>query len=90
LYLPLGDEPEENYMDYPVRVLMRRVEACDEFPLEALAAVAELRVYLEQIEDRAVESARFRGATWQDIADALGVSRQGLYQRHQNARKARA
>ena len=56
------------------------------FPLAALEAVACIRRYLDEVERRAVETARARGATWEDIAEALGVSRQAVYQRFRHRR----
>jgi hypothetical protein len=66
------------------RTLLRRLENYPNFPLNALETVVELRACLDQIERRAVESARERGATWEDIAEAIGVSRQAIYQKYRN------
>jgi predicted DNA-binding protein (UPF0251 family) len=68
------------------RSTLRRVESYQEIPIAALESVAELRAYLQDVEDRAVKLARARGATWEDVAQALGVSRQTIHQRH-NKRK---
>jgi CRP-like cAMP-binding protein len=69
------------------RALLRRLESYPNFPLNALETVVELRTCLDQIERRAVESARERGATWEDIATAVGVSRQAIYQKYRNHRE---
>jgi hypothetical protein len=51
-------------------------------PAVGLAAVASLRVLLESLEQLQVQNARERGWSWQQIADALGVSRQAVHQKH--------
>lgn len=50
-------------------------------PLGALRAMTELRKMLGDWEVAAIVSARAKGATWRDIADALGITRQALQQR---------
>ena len=50
-------------------------------PMGALHALAELKAGLRELEAGAIEAARTRGATWVDIARALGISRQALHQR---------
>jgi hypothetical protein len=69
------------------RALIRRLESYGTFPLEALETVVQLRRALDTIETRAVEIARERGATWDDIAEAAGVTRQAMYQKHRNGRR---
>lgn len=51
-------------------------------PDTGLRAVASLRVLLESLERLQVESARADGWSWQQIADALGVSRQAVHKKH--------
>jgi len=51
-------------------------------PAVGLAAVASLRALLESLEQLQVENARERGWSWQQIADALGVSRQAVHKKH--------
>jgi hypothetical protein len=68
------------------RTLLRRLENYPDFPLNALVTVVELRACLDEIERRAIGAARERGATWEDIADAIGVSRQAIYQKYRNHR----
>ena len=70
------------------RALIRRLESHDTFPLEALETVVALRRALDKIESRAVDIAREHGATWDDIAEAAGVTRQAMYQRHKNGKRA--
>lgn len=51
-------------------------------PEVGLRAVAALRRLLEQLEAIQVENARSEGWSWQEIADALGVSRQAVHKKH--------
>lgn len=70
------------------RALLRRAESHETFPLEALESVVQLRRALDEIEARAIEVARERGATWDDIAEAAGVTRQAIYQKfHRNGHR---
>jgi predicted DNA binding protein len=73
------------------RSVTRKLEHHREFPLSALEAVTEARRRLDEIECDAIESARERGATLEDIAEALGVSRQAVHYKLQNieARRTR-
>lgn len=67
------------------RQLLRKTDNVDEFPIEALQAVAQIRVALNEIEREAIARARSKGATWETIAEALGVTRQAVYQRSHRA-----
>ncbi|MWV58054.1 hypothetical protein [Rathayibacter sp. VKM Ac-2754] len=51
-------------------------------PKAGLRAVSSLRVLADTMELRQVEAALRAGMTWQDIADALGVSRQAAHKKH--------
>lgn len=51
-------------------------------PEVGLAAVASLRALLESLESLQVVNARQQGWSWQDIAEALGVSRQAVHKKH--------
>ena len=64
------------------RALLRRAESWETFPLAALSAQCELQHSVAELERRAVMKARELGASWTDIADALGVSRQAVQQRY--------
>ena len=57
-------------------------EISDADPATGLRAVATLRALLEAIERLQVERARGLGWSWQEIADALGVSKQAVHQKH--------
>jgi hypothetical protein len=58
-------------------------------PAVGLAAVASLRALLESLEQLQVENARERGWSWQQIAGALGVSRQAVHKKHGGRRLLR-
>lgn len=51
-------------------------------PIEALNAIAELRTELDRVESVTVRSARNRGASWQLIALALGVTKQAVHKKY--------
>lgn len=51
-------------------------------PLRALAAVAALRRLADQLEHQQVEQALRDGHTWQQVADALGVTRQAVHKKY--------
>lgn len=51
-------------------------------PAVGLRAVSALRRLLEQLEALQVASARAAGWSWQDIASALGVTKQAAHQKH--------
>jgi DNA-directed RNA polymerase specialized sigma24 family protein len=56
-------------------------------PAVGLAAVAALRELLESLEALQVENARERGWSWQQIAGALGVSKQAVHKKHGSGRR---
>ena len=56
-------------------------------PRVGLAAVASLRQLLESLEALQVDNARAHEWTWQEIADALGVSKQAVHQKHGGRRR---
>lgn len=47
-----------------------------------LRAVRALRRLLETLEVLQIDNARKQGWSWQDIAEALGVSKQAVHQKH--------
>ena len=51
-------------------------------PIEALNAIAELHKELDRVEAVTVRNARNRGASWQLIALALGVSKQAVHKKY--------
>ncbi len=55
-------------------------------PVVGLRAVAALRRLLESLEALQVENARDHAWSWQDIAAALGVSKQAVHKKHAQRR----
>ncbi|WP_239111834.1 helix-turn-helix domain-containing protein [Phycicoccus sonneratiae] len=51
-------------------------------PRVGLRAVAALGRLLEQLETLQVRNARARGWSWQEIAEALGVTKQTVHRKH--------
>ncbi len=51
-------------------------------PAEGLAAVVGLRVLVNALEEAHVARARELGWSWQDIAAALGVTRQTVHKKY--------
>jgi hypothetical protein len=54
----------------------------DREPAQGLQAVVALRRLADRLEGTYVDSARDAGWTWQEIGDALGVSRQAVHKKH--------
>jgi DNA invertase Pin-like site-specific DNA recombinase len=65
------------------------VQAGDEDPLRALAAVAELQREVSRTEAIVVRRARNGGASWEQIARVLGVSRQAVHKKYGGTRFSR-
>jgi DNA-directed RNA polymerase specialized sigma24 family protein len=64
-------------------------QAEDEDPLRALAAVAQLHREVDRAEAIVVRRARVGGATWEQIARVLGVSRQAVHKKYGGTRFSR-
>jgi hypothetical protein len=65
------------------RSLLRRAEKT-ELSLGSLEAIVELRKTLDRLEHAAILSAREKGATVEDIAEALDLTPQAIYHRLRN------
>jgi DNA-directed RNA polymerase specialized sigma24 family protein len=50
-------------------------------PAEQLRAIRDIRVHLDNLEAEAVRDLRLDGASWQDIAEILRVTRSAAWQR---------
>ena len=61
----------------------------DEDPLRALAAVAQLQREVSRTEAVVVRRARNGGASWEQIARVLGVSRQAVHKKYGGTRFGR-
>jgi len=68
------------------RSAQRTGGATDDDPREGLHAVAALRRLVEQLERAHVARARSTGWSWQEIAMALGVTKQAVHRKHRHAR----
>jgi hypothetical protein len=60
------------------RDLVRKLENVEAFPLIALQALRELRADLDGVEAEAILRARGLGASLEDIAEAMEITRQGV------------
>jgi DNA-binding NarL/FixJ family response regulator len=58
-------------------------------PDVGLRAIRSLRDLADRLETLQVRNARARGWSWQQIADALGVSRQAVHKKHAVSRRDR-
>jgi hypothetical protein len=61
-------------------------------PLEVLDAASQFQRYFDVVQGAAVRAARGAGSTWDEIGQALGVSRQAAWERfatseHEQLRK---
>src|SRR4028118_1676615 len=54
-----------------------------------LRAIRALRDLADRLEALQVRNARARGWSWQQIADALGVTRQAVHKKHATSRRDR-
>lgn len=55
-------------------------------PAVGLRAVASLRLLVEELQELQVDNAREQGWSWQQIAAALGVSKQAVHKRYAGRR----
>ncbi|MFW6186990.1 MAG: helix-turn-helix domain-containing protein [Actinomycetota bacterium] len=53
-----------------------------EDPADGLRAVLALRRLAERVEAQQVVQARLQGWSWQQVGDALGVTRQSVHTKH--------
>ena len=67
--------------------LVRRAENT-ELSLVSLEAIIEIRRRLDALEAEAIRSAREKGATVDDIAEAMGLTPQAIYHRLRNGGQA--
>lgn len=58
-------------------------------PQVGLRAVRALRTLLEKLEAIQVTNARNQDWSWREIAEALGVSKQAVHQKHAGGRRLR-
>ena len=67
-----------------IRAAGRRVADADE---HELAQLVDLRDHLEQSIKFAIQGQRSSGRSWSHVGQALGLSRQGAFQRYGNSEK---
>lgn len=60
----------------------QRTALATDDPAEGLDAVKALRKLADALEELHVANARRAGWTWQQIGDALGVTRQAVHKKH--------
>ncbi len=58
--------------------------AAADHPGDGLRAIAALRRLLDRLELLHVQQAREQGWSWQEIAAALGVTKQTVHRKHKN------
>jgi hypothetical protein len=58
------------------------VAAAAENPAEGLRAVRSLRALADRLEELHVERARRLGWSWQQLAEALGVTKQAVHKKY--------
>jgi DNA-binding CsgD family transcriptional regulator len=68
--------------------LIRKIES-EDLPVQALQAIQQLRAYLDDREATNLLKARELGASSTDIAEALGITRQGVYNKLRSLEPAR-
>lgn len=62
--------------------LLHMAQAEGAEPAQGLQAVVVLRRIADRLEEAHVGAARAQGWTWQQIGDALGVSRQAVHKKY--------
>jgi hypothetical protein len=67
-------------LDHPATLATRAIGAAD--PRERLRAISALRSELDDLESQAVRGAIKGGASWSQVAEALGVSKQSAHRRY--------
>ena len=81
--------PPSGYPDGMEQPTDVAAQASSSDPAVGLRAVASLRALLESLEALQVVRAREAGWSWQDIATALGVTKQAVHEKHGGRRRRR-
>jgi hypothetical protein len=53
-------------------------------PLEVLRTSAQYQGFFAAVEREAIKAAKAEGATWEQIGEALGITRQAVWQRYRD------
>lgn len=78
-----GPDTLSRVVDYAIRgAWLHLEEDALQNPLDRVTAVRLIEEFAEQRKGLVVHAARKSGATWQQIGDALGISRQGAQQQY--------
>jgi hypothetical protein len=70
------------YVDRMTEAVDAAVASTSQDPRVGLRAVAALRQLVERLEALQVDNARRHGWSWEEIGQALGVSRQAAHKKH--------
>lgn len=73
--------PQEREPTATPKKWLRLIEDSQADPIDVLKTVGTYQRYLAAIEERAVRAARAAGRTWEEIAGAIGVSRQTAWEK---------
>ena len=63
------------------------ISSPDPDPLQVIGLAARYHRYLSAVENRAVATARASGASWQEIADAAGTTRQSAWEKWKSVQR---
>jgi hypothetical protein len=74
---------EDRHLFVPLVAETVAVLEAESPPLDCILAVAEMKRWVNEVLRGYVADARMAGYGWQEIADALGVTRQAAWQRYQ-------
>ncbi len=80
--VPIVCQPEMTDQALEKKMIGDLVAAADGAPADGLRAVVVLRRLADRVEAEQVGSARRLGWTWEEIGDALGVSRQAVHKKY--------
>jgi len=70
------------YVDRMTEAVDAAVASTSPDPRVGLQAVAALRQLVERLEALQVDNARRHGWSWEEIGQAVGVSRQAVHKKH--------
>jgi hypothetical protein len=85
----VDNHPTSTYVDGMASPTDVTTAAAADDPAIGLRAIRALRDLADRLEVLQVGNARTRGWSWQQIADALGVSKQAVHKKHATSRRDR-